>query len=231
MPSGEVSHDVIDFQGHTKRYHLETAGQVLEIYIGHIEKGLNNATPIVSGAANTTPQSTIEVCVDRLWKPWNISPGLVNFIAEWESGILNGVNYRGQVVTNGMILDVYTDSRNLPTVGCGHLVVAADNLTVGDTITLAKAREFLIKDLASMEKAVNSKINVPLHQYEYDALVDIAFNAGPGAGIDRLAAHLNKGHYLSTPEFIKAYRIGDGNEKRRASEAKLFERGIYDAQH
>lgn len=231
MPNGEVLHDLINFQGHTKRYHLEAAGQVLEIYIGHIEKGQNSAKPVISGPANSTPQSIIEVCVDRLWKPWSLSPGIINFIAEWESGILNGVNYRGQKVTNGMILEVYNDSRNQPTVGCGHLVVAADNLKLGDSISLAKAREFLIKDLTSMEKAVNKKINVPLHQYEYDALVDIAFNAGPGAGIDRLAAHLNKGNYQSTPEFIKSYRVGGGNEKRRASEAKLFEGGIYDAQH
>ena len=109
-------------------------------------------------------------------------------------------------------------------------MVTTDNLKVGDTITLDKANEILKNDLHDAEKAINDKINVPLYQYEYDALVSIAFNAGR-QGVIKLTEFVNGGEYETIPDRIQQYRTGGGNELRRASEAKLFQLGVYNATH
>lgn len=143
---------------------------------------------------------------------------------------MDGKNFAHQLVTNGFILKVYKDSRGLPTVGCGHLVVAADKLKVGEKITETRARELLTSDLASAEIAVNKNIKVPMHQYEYDALVSLTFNTGTH-GASKLYEAVNKGKYESIPTTIEKYRTGGGNEGRRKSEAALFKSGVYDASH
>jgi lysozyme len=57
----------------------------------------------------------------------------------------------------GYRLDVYLDTKNLPTVGIGHLVVAADKLKVGDTIDDARAMAFFKKDTAEAISAAKSQ--------------------------------------------------------------------------
>ncbi|VVD26493.1 protein of unknown function [Paraburkholderia dioscoreae] len=98
-----------------------------------------------------TPDDTSE----RLAKPWHASDRVLPFLAEWESGSLNGVvrifysnhTHHDYHVTNGMILTVYNDDQGNPTVGCGHLVVPADHLHAGDTITLERGQQLLRADL------------------------------------------------------------------------------------
>jgi lysozyme len=186
--------------------------------------------PIATADTNTQAKSVVAAATDRLAKPWAISDQALPFIGTWENGLQNGKNFAGQQVTDGFILSVYNDSRGLPTVGCGHLVTAADKLKVGDKIKQDAAEKLLKKDLADAEKAVADKVSVPLYQYEYDALVSIAFNAGR-SGFIKLGEFVNKGDYTKVPAFIEKFRTGGGNEGRRASEAALFKTGTYDATH
>jgi lysozyme len=188
------------------------------------------STPIVAGPTNTTIDSVKTGSTVRLGKPWKISENLLQFLGIWENGVMNGKNFANQVVTNGFILKVYKDSRGLPTVGSGHLVVAADKLKVGDKIKEARAKELLTSDLVTAENAVNRNVKVPLHQYEYDGLVSLTFNTGPH-GASRLFDAVNTGRYDFISATIEKYRTGGGNEGRRASEAKLFRSGVYDASH
>ena len=153
------------------------------------------------------------------------------FMGTWENGRLNGLNFQRQLVTEGMILTAYYDNRGILTVGCGHRVVAADGIHSGQTISQEKAGDILRKDLHTATRAVNTKIKVPLYQYEFDALVDIAFNAGGGDGFDDMAQFVNTHDYSEVPGYIQHYRDGHGNHKRRVSEAKLFKTGVYDASH
>jgi lysozyme len=186
--------------------------------------------PIATADTNTQPRSVAAAATERLAKPWSVSDKALPFLGTWENGVQNGKNFAGQQVTDGFILQVYNDSRSLPTVGCGHLVVAADKLKLGDKIKQDAAEKFLKKDLAEAEKAVADKVTVPLFPYEYDALVSVAFNAGRG-GFIKLSEFVNKGDYTKVPAFIEKYRTGGGNEGRRASEAALFKSGNYDATH
>jgi lysozyme len=57
----------------------------------------------------------------------------------------------------GNRLDVYPDSKGLPTVGIGHLVVAADKLKLGDTIDEARLMAFFKKDSAEAISAAKSQ--------------------------------------------------------------------------
>ncbi|WP_083380097.1 glycoside hydrolase family protein [Paraburkholderia fungorum] len=85
-------------------------------------------------------------------------------------------------------------------------------------------------NFSEAESAINRRIRVPLHQYEYDALVSMAFNAGSGQGIASLVGKVNSGQYDDLPSYIRGYRAG-GIEWRRALEARLFKTGNYDARH
>ena len=186
--------------------------------------------PVVAGPTNTTNASVKAGSTERLGKPWSVSDDLLEFLGTWENGVMNGKNFAHQVVTNGFILKVYKDSRGLPTVGCGHLVVASDKLKVGDKIKEARAKESMKSDLAAAEGAVNKNVKVPMHQYEYDALVSLPFNTG-AHGASKLFDAVNKGTYALIPATIEKYRTGCGNEGRRASEAELFKSGVYVATH
>ena len=57
----------------------------------------------------------------------------------------------------GVRYDVYLDSRKKPTVGIGHLVVAADKLKLGDTIDDRRVSEFFKKDSAKALAAARAQ--------------------------------------------------------------------------
>lgn len=166
----------------------------------------------------------------RLSAPWTVSKSLLAFLGTWENGVAEGKNFARQMVTDGFILTVYEDSRKLPTVGCGHLVLAADKLKVGEAISKDRAEKLLIGDLSVAEGAINKMVVVALHQYEYDALISVAFNCGV-AGVRKLAHFVSAGDYGAVPGCIETYRTGGGNAGRRKSEAKLFRSGEYNASH
>ena len=195
--------------------------------------------PVATPQMNSTPDSVHVATMQRKPKPWAVSDSGLSFIGEWESGTMNGVvrifQKKGHIdvtVSEGMILQVYLDNKGNPTVGCGHLVVPADHLKTGDVITANRAKELLAKDLNVVEAAINSKVNVPLYQYEYDALVSILFNTGASGPADDISDEVNSGSYERIPAYIKKFRVR--NKKlldRRESEANMFGTGVYDASH
>lgn len=193
-----------------------------------------------SAVTNTNPNSCVNLQTDRLCKPWKLSSRGYTFIAVLESGVVNGTNYLGLPVADGFIVKVYDDGYGIPTVGLGHKVLPADHLHLGDVISVERARTFFTGDARPIENAINREVHVPLHQYEYDALVSVLFNTGPGARhsdpwypetrVRHLASFPNRGEYNRMRDVIRtfiAHRVPD----RRAIEARLFETGNYDASH
>lgn len=124
----------------------------------------------------------------------------------------------------GTVLHVYLDNVGNPTVGIGHLVLASDNLRVGDTISPEQARAFLQHDLAGAEAAVNG-CGLDLTQNQFDALVDFTFQEGAGnLGVlvedaDRIPARI-------PPLFSHWMRTGNQHPRgvriRRALDRDLF---------
>jgi lysozyme len=91
---------------------------------------------------------------------------------------LSAVAFGGLVVHEG-----YSDTAiipvpgDVPTLGFG----TTQGVKLGDTITPPKAVHRALQDVAKYEGAVKQCVTVPLHQYEYDAYISLAYNIGPTA--------------------------------------------------
>tara|TARA_E500000331_G_scaffold111324_2_gene108464 strand:+ start:17927 stop:18658 length:732 start_codon:yes stop_codon:yes gene_type:complete len=114
------------------------------------------------------------------------------------------------------------------TIGWGH----CKGVRSGMAVTEAECEEFFREDVSVFEHAVRRHIQVPLTQFQFDALVSLVFNIGEGNfSSSTLKKVLNKGLYDEVPEQIlrwnKATIDGTlqtlrGLTRRRAAEAALF---------
>lgn len=81
---------------------------------------------------------------------------------------------------------------DVPTIGFG----TTDGVKMGDTITVPKALERSLADIQKFEGAIKRCVKVPLHQHEYDAYTQLAYNIGAGAFCSStLVKKLNVGDY------------------------------------
>jgi lysozyme len=172
--------------------------------------------------------SPVDTSPSRLAKPWHISEQGVQFIAGWEK-------FRAQLYD--------TDGAGKPgntTIGYGHLVHmgpisgAPSEAPFKNGITEQQARDLMKNDLIQPEQMINQHVQVPLFQYEYDALVDFIYNLG-STGMPVLDT-VNLGQYEAVGDRIKLYdeaghQYVEGLAKRRAAEVNLFDHGVYDASH
>lgn len=109
----------------------------------------------------------------------------------------------------------------------------------GDVITKAQADEDFLFDLQDFERQVTDAVKVPLTQGQFDALVSIVYNVGPGSkykdGIIRLKdgrpstllRKLNAGDYRGASDqfdvwISKGSAVENGLRRRRAAEKALF---------
>src|SRR3990172_8074708 len=150
------------------------------------------------------------------------------FVASWE----------------GCVLRLYNDDPDNPdegncTIGIGELVHVypcdgrSSEWRFRSGITEETAWAMFRSDLWEAASGVRTHVQVPLTQYQFDALVSFTFNLG----VDPFAASivlqtLNEGDYGSVPEAITHYiRSGEnyppGLTHRRRGEADMFARGIY----
>lgn len=82
---------------------------------------------------------------------------------------------------------------DVPTLGFG----STENVKLGDTTTPPKALARALQDVQKYEGAIKKCVVVPLHQYEYDAYVNLAYNIGTGAFCgSTLVKKLNTTDYL-----------------------------------
>ena len=79
-----------------------------------------------------------------------------------------------------MELTAYYDSAGVLTIGYGHTnrseTAGTYPVSVGQTITAAKADEILKADLVQFEKVVTNNVTYPINQNLFDALVSFTFN-------------------------------------------------------
>jgi lysozyme len=140
-------------------------------------------------------------------------------------------------------LGVYKCPAGVWTIGYGH--TGPDVREGMRPITKATAEDLLTNDLVTPELAVRNYVTVPLTQGQFDALVSIIMNVGPGRadkpgkpgrdGIITLAngkpstllRKLNEGDYKGAAQQFHAWNrsggaILNGLVKRRAGEFDLF---------
>ena len=81
---------------------------------------------------------------------------------------------------------------DVPTIGFG----TTDGVKPGDRIEPVQALVRKLADVQRFEGALKQCVRVPLHQYEYDAFLSLAYNIGPGAFCgSTLVRRLNAGDY------------------------------------
>ena len=145
---------------------------------------------------------------------WNISENGKNFIKSYE----------------GFGLQLYNDPDDNATIGWGHLV---DYFPVGDDpedelpfkygITIDRAIDLFNGDLGDSQSKVQSYIYAPLYQYEYDALVSLAFNAPKSFKNSLLRTLINQGDYSDArSQFQHVGQQLPGLITRRIHESWIF---------
>ena len=112
-------------------------------------------------------------------------------------------------VSEDFISPAYQDVGGVITIGPGR---TGPDVKMGDTTT--PVRELVIS-LHSLETKyadpIRRCIKVPLHQHEFDGLVETAYNAGAGAVCREVAPRFNAAvtdaDYTAACEFIKTWRV------------------------
>ncbi len=125
----------------------------------------------------------------------------------------------------------YRDVAGYPTVGVGHLIEPHDNLRVGDRISKQQVLDLLEGDLAEAERQARDLVgNLHLLQHEFDALVDLVYNVGPGNVSERESPRLNAAINAGDFDMIAAEldythaggQVARGLEYRSERRAKMF---------
>lgn len=106
---------------------------------------------------------------------------------------LSAVAFGGLVAYEGYSPTAYVPVKgDVPTIGFG----TTEGVKPGDTITPPQAVQRALRDVSKYEGAIRQCVKVPLHQYEYDAYVSLAYNIGPVAFCgSTLVKKLNAGDY------------------------------------
>ena len=132
---------------------------------------------------------------------------------------------------------VYLDVAGNPTVGVGHLVTPDDGLFVGDRISDDRILDLLEKDLRIAERAAVRLLgDLPVHQHEFDALVDLIFNVGEGNVSERASPRLNQaiasGDYQGIADELSYHHAAGSKAKgliyRSERRANIFMEASYD---
>lgn len=124
----------------------------------------------------------------------------------------------------GCKLTAYKCPAGVWTIGIG----TTKDVKPGMVITEAKAVDFLKRDLAVFEAAVNKLVKVEMSQPMFDALIAFVYNVGEGAfAKSTLLKKLNAGDRKgAADEFLKwnkaAGRVLEGLTRRRKAERALY---------
>ena len=120
---------------------------------------------------------------------------------------------------------------DVPTIGFG----TTQGVKLGDKTTPQKALGRALRDVQKFEGAVKRCVAVPLHQYEYDAYVQLSYNIGGNAFCSStLVRKLNGSDYPGAcAEILRWDRAGGkkipGLSNRRQAEYKQCMGGLQDA--
>ena len=122
----------------------------------------------------------------------------------------------------GLQNGAYCDSGGQLTIGIGHLltpserhsgkiVLGGEGVPYRHGLTDDQCRSLLRQDLEPVEDAINSTVEVPLIQRQYNALVAFVLNVGVNAFLkSTLLRLLNQGHYSEVPPQLLRWVMDNG---------------------
>jgi lysozyme len=100
---------------------------------------------------------------------------------------------------------------DVPTIGFG----TTGGVKAGDTITPPKALVRALTDIQNFEGALKKCVKVPLHQYEYDAYISLAYNIGQNAFCSStIVKRLDMGDYAGACDGILMWNKFKGKPLR-----------------
>jgi lysozyme len=103
----------------------------------------------------------------------------------------------------GLRLAAYRDSVGVWTIGYGHTAAAGEpRPRAGMRITKAEAEAILARDLGRYENAVLAALSRPATQDQFDAMVSLCFNIGPGN--------------FTKSSVVRAFNVGEEERAARA---------------
>lgn len=130
----------------------------------------------------------------------------------------------------GAAANWYSDPVGVATIGFGH----TGPLPRGFSPPLSHQRQLdlLALDLVRYENGVKQRIKVPMAQPVLDGLTSFAYNLGPGALDDGIAAAVNQGNLSRAVGLLQQYDHAGGQRlpgltRRRQAEAKMILQGRY----
>ena len=178
---------------------------------------------------------------DKIQQTGNrMNPNTLNFS---QNGLDFLKGYETEIKRNGKHV-YFNDGYGYCTIGYGHLINgkrSCDNIVIPDRfkngLTDEEANKLLFQDVQRISNLVKSRVTVNLYQYEFDALVSLAFNVEASVGPDStLLRKLNSQDYEGAANEFKNWRIAGGVVapglvKRRAQETEIFKNNTYDSTH
>jgi GH24 family phage-related lysozyme (muramidase) len=125
----------------------------------------------------------------------------------------------------GFVDHQYNDGTGVMTVGYG--TTSADISPLPRFLTQAQAEQLLRQKLAHKYEPAVDALNVPLTQNEFDALVSLTYNCGPGAMQWQIGRELRARNYAAAADCFGRYVVAGGRVlrglvTRRAAERALF---------
>jgi lysozyme len=124
----------------------------------------------------------------------------------------------------GVRLNAYYDTKGVLTIGVGHTAAAGPPVPKpGMLITSTDAANIFARDLITYENAVKAAVKTPLNQGEFDALVSLCFNIGPGAfATSTVVRRLNGGDKVGAASAIMMWKLPPEIVNRRKQEYRQF---------
>lgn len=123
------------------------------------------------------------------------------------------------------------------TIGYGHLIAKNEWNTYKDGITVEGADALFLADAEPFERVVGESITVGVQQYEFDAMVILAFNIGPSGFRNSSVAKLVNDPkavttYASLEDAWKSWnksqgKVNKGLINRRAAEWRIYTSATY----
>jgi len=108
----------------------------------------------------------------------------------------------------GFVGHQYNDGTGVMTIGYG--TTSADVSPLPRFLTQAQAEQLLREKLArKYEPAVNG-LGVPLTQNQFDALISLVYNCGPGAMQWQIGTELRAQNYRSAADCFGRYVVAGG---------------------
>lgn len=125
----------------------------------------------------------------------------------------------------GLRLEAYMPTkRDVPTIGYGHTHTAR----MGQVITEAQAEHLLRQDVQWVEGVLNSLVEVPLNQNQYDALGSFVYNIGGTAFANStLLRVLNGGDYSGAADQLLRWDKQKGRTLRGLTRRRREERALF----